>query len=285
MRFFLDLEALQFTGRVISLGCVAENGKEFYSLMKPSKKGEKVTQFITDLTGITNEMLKEAPTSEEVFTEFYNWVCEQAQTEPTFFFCYGNEDNRFLQATARYINNKSLKSFIKDLSYNLGDYAKIVDGYFNIKSDVKLKRVWEYFYLQEIEQVHNALDDARMLFQIAVALEKTPASIDNIFKQEEEARIAAMKERQKVEEQSIEATIINLKGKWVATEITKGIIAELEFKDLYEAAIFFYMKLSKENQQQTQKSTIGKRIKNAILSKKPYMGYEWICEYKEKEGE
>ena len=87
MRFFIDLEALQFSGRIISLGCVADNGETFYTLMKPSKSKERVNQFITNLTGITNEMLETAPTSEDAFTDFLKLVSIQSAGFPTFFCC------------------------------------------------------------------------------------------------------------------------------------------------------------------------------------------------------
>ena len=54
MRFFVDFEATQFSNRIISIGCVAANGNTFSTLVKPGKK--KITKFITDLTGITNEI-------------------------------------------------------------------------------------------------------------------------------------------------------------------------------------------------------------------------------------
>jgi hypothetical protein len=41
MNFFIDFEATQFTQEIISIGCVAENGKSFYS--EVNCKG-KITQ-------------------------------------------------------------------------------------------------------------------------------------------------------------------------------------------------------------------------------------------------
>ena len=60
MNFYVDFEATQFSGHIIQIGCVNENGQQFQSLVKPPE-GEKITEFITNLTGITNEMLAEAP--------------------------------------------------------------------------------------------------------------------------------------------------------------------------------------------------------------------------------
>lgn len=35
MKYFVDFEATQFAGEIISIGCVREDGKTFYSLVAP----------------------------------------------------------------------------------------------------------------------------------------------------------------------------------------------------------------------------------------------------------
>ena len=69
MKFYLDFEATRFSNRIISIGCVAENGATFYTLVKPGDK-KKVDKFITELTGITNEMLATAPDSDAAYIQF-----------------------------------------------------------------------------------------------------------------------------------------------------------------------------------------------------------------------
>ena len=44
MKYFIDFEATQFSNEIISVGCVREDGKEFYSLVRPEKR--KLTKFI-----------------------------------------------------------------------------------------------------------------------------------------------------------------------------------------------------------------------------------------------
>jgi DNA polymerase III epsilon subunit-like protein len=73
MRFYIDLEATRFSNRIISIGVVAENGKSYYSLVKPAGK-VKVDKFITALTGITNEMVAAAPTADEVFNQVFDFI-------------------------------------------------------------------------------------------------------------------------------------------------------------------------------------------------------------------
>lgn len=73
MNFYLDFEATQCSERIISIGCIADNGAKFRTLVKPVKN-EKVNKFIEELTGITNEMLETAPTADEAFNAFYEFV-------------------------------------------------------------------------------------------------------------------------------------------------------------------------------------------------------------------
>ena len=60
MNFYVDFEATQFSERIISFGCVAEDGESFCSLVQPLSNW-KITSFITELTGITDDMVKDAP--------------------------------------------------------------------------------------------------------------------------------------------------------------------------------------------------------------------------------
>lgn len=68
MKYFIDFEATQFSMEIISVGCVREDGQTFYALVAP-KEG-KITPFITNLTGITAEMVKTAMTPDSVFRSF-----------------------------------------------------------------------------------------------------------------------------------------------------------------------------------------------------------------------
>ena len=79
MKYFIDFEATQFSQEIISVGCYREDGEMFYSLVAPHSQ-KKVTNFITELTGITKEMLANAPTSDEVFCKFSDWVLENDGT-------------------------------------------------------------------------------------------------------------------------------------------------------------------------------------------------------------
>ena len=88
MQYFIDFEATQFSGEIISLGCVDENGRQFYSLIKPAKPSA-VTAFIVELTGIRPEDLADAPSADTVFNRFLDWMCRDEVAQ---FFSYGDSE-------------------------------------------------------------------------------------------------------------------------------------------------------------------------------------------------
>ena len=101
MNYFIDFEATQFTGEIISIGCVDENDRQFYTLVKP-EKSEDITGFIIDLTGIGRGELKKAPTADEAFVSLFEWLDKSA---PVRFYCYGE---RFFGGRAAAFSAKAL---------------------------------------------------------------------------------------------------------------------------------------------------------------------------------
>lgn len=164
MNFYIDFEALQFSGRIISIGCIADNGQHFYTLCKPSKDGEKVNNFITELTGITNEMLEIAPSSDTAFASFYEWVEWTCGEEHPIFYCYGNSDKEFLISTSKYLRSFSNYVFVNYLAQNMIDYSNTVSRVFAcFNRGISLKKVYNLINENEEPQRHNALEDAEML--------------------------------------------------------------------------------------------------------------------------
>ena len=162
MKFFMDFEATRFSNRIISIGCVAENGSTFSTLVHPGKK--KVDKFITELTGITNEMLENAPSADQAFLDFYDFVVSNFDEEPPEYYVYGNCDSSFLHATARKMTIPKAIIFAQALAGNLIDYASTVKQFFVAKNDLALRKV--YMLVQDerdLVQKHDALEDARML--------------------------------------------------------------------------------------------------------------------------
>ena len=73
MNFYLDFEATRFSNRIISIGCSTDSGATFSTLVQPVHKA-KVDKFITELTGITNEMLAEAPSADIAFNMLADFI-------------------------------------------------------------------------------------------------------------------------------------------------------------------------------------------------------------------
>lgn len=181
MNFYIDLEATQFGKEIISFGAVAENGAEFYTLVRP-KHLNKITKFITKLTGLTPEMYSEdTPNVDIVVNQFMEW-CKEQSVEPHRFFSFGNFDKVLFSAESeRYPENKGLKKLSKKLSNLCVVSGKIL---YRSTSTPGLKTVYKDVIGEEIYQTHNALDDAKMLMEIHKHIINTP--IEELISFEEE---------------------------------------------------------------------------------------------------
>lgn len=170
MKFFLDFEAVRFSNRIISIGCVAENGATFYSLVKPGKK--KIDKFITELTGITNEMLADAPNADEAFNAFMDYLEANNDNEAPEYYCYGDSDAAFLMHTIQHMEDTRACVCAQAVAGNLIDFAATVKKFFVVKNDLALRKV--YMLIQsktELVQKHDALEDAKMLQNVVQNLE------------------------------------------------------------------------------------------------------------------
>ena len=175
MKFYLDFEATQFSERIISIGCIAANGRTFSSYVKPPK-GDNVNSFITQLTGITKEMLEYAHSADEVFMEFYDFVNKCADGDLPQFYCYGDCDSRFIERTVNKMNNFNAIMFAEYIKHNLHDYHKVVQRFFQRSSGgLSLRNVYLFCANSEEAHWHDSLEDAKMLKYIEEHLnEKIP---------------------------------------------------------------------------------------------------------------
>ena len=160
MNFYLDFEATQFGNKIISIGCTNENGAKFKTLVKPPK-GYKITEFITRLTGITNEMVEDAPSADEAFAMFYDWTSANCDGVPQYY-CYGDGDVTFLTSTVGDMSDFKSICFAMSIKAMLIDYALIVKDYL-CTQQISLKKVMALIEGHEVEQKHDALEDAEML--------------------------------------------------------------------------------------------------------------------------
>lgn len=170
MNFFIDFEASQFAEEIISIGCVCEDGDRFHTLVKPENLN-KVTPFITDLTGITKEQLAtdDVPDIESAIFNFHGWVFTKSadkEDEVPNFICYGNGDKHYLEKAIKHTKDFNTAMYLRNISSNLEDYSKTLVKLFNLDAPFKLINLYNDVKEVEKNQKHNALEDAEMLKEI-----------------------------------------------------------------------------------------------------------------------
>lgn len=257
MKYFIDFEAMQFSNEIISVGCVSENGEQFYSLVQP-KKAKKITDFITTLTGITYEELDCAPSADKVFSEFYEWV---DKTEKLEFFCYGDCDDAFINSTLKHnITDFYGQCGLSLIKSNLKDYSASIREHFGINRSIALKKVVEYYRGENIIQNHNSLEDAIYLKEVY------ENSVNEVVKECPFPEYKSENNKPKIKK-LITAERGNVKMGFVSySKAADWVIADqLSIGDLVN---------------EKTKSKICNRIKNAAEKSKQYFGYNWIVENK-----
>lgn len=163
MKYFVDFEATQFAQRIISIGCVTEDNQNFYTLVK-LEGSDNLSSFITKMTGITKQMLNETGVSiDDAFLKFYKFVETTCGDTAPEYYCYGNCDKTFLKNTIKRMKNFQAITFATALTSTLIDYSVMVQTFFGTENPFSLKKMYVFLKEEEIEQHHNALEDAEML--------------------------------------------------------------------------------------------------------------------------
>ncbi len=163
MNFYIDFEATQFTEEIISIGCVAENGNTFNCLVCPSDP-KKITRFITELTGITREMVEEYGYSPEAaFAHLYQFVKSNNGDEIPTYYCYGGSDKVFIKNTIKHMKNLNMIIFASSIQALMVDYSNTVKNYLSVNGLSLKKLVALIRHVEAVEQDHDALADALML--------------------------------------------------------------------------------------------------------------------------
>ena len=162
MNYYVDFEATQYAGEIISIGCIREDGETFYSLVAPVTS--KITPFITNLTGITKEMLDTALDPTTVFNSFYDWVWKD--NDLPVFYTWGLTDIDFIRRTFYRTDSKKARII---LGYMSGGIKDLSDKFCkSIKVDsCSLVKAYNNLFSSNYIQTHNSLDDAVMLWDVA----------------------------------------------------------------------------------------------------------------------
>ena len=165
---FLDFETSGMSpeqgDRAIEIGAVLikDGGiaDRFQSLMNP---GMRINSFIEDFTGISNEMLLEAPAAEEVMGQFFEFIADYPLVAHNAAF-----DQRFLDA--------ELGRISKERDQNFGCSLLISRRVYPDAPDHKLETLIRYKGLS-VGTFHRALADsemtARLWLQMVADLQET----------------------------------------------------------------------------------------------------------------
>lgn len=285
MNFFIDFEATQFSQRIISIGCVAENGERFSTLVKPVNK-DKVNVFITELTGITNDELLKAPTADEAFEQFYNFVEKHNGNTYPQYYCYGDSDGDFIAHTVKYMTSFKAITFALSLQKSLVNYAALLKNSLKLNNPMSLRAIYYVLVPTEQEQQHDALEDAEMLktiFEHSKELNKDKCAAAPLFPTikppKKKAPEIFVNWPNKKENMFIVDTLAN-ENNWsfYAEDVMNG---KKKYFNTVETAVLWLMKyrpagpgFSPKNPAQIKK--IQSKINKALEKNSNYCNFKWI---------
>ncbi len=290
MNFFIDFEAMRFSNRIISIGCMAENGDTFSTLVNPGAK-KKVDKFITDLTGITNEMLETAPSADDAFYLLYLFILKNSGNEQPNYYVYGNSDIDFLKATLKDMKNPTSCICAQAIAGNLIDYAAVVKKFFVAKSDLALRKVYMLIQdQQELIQRHDALEDAKMLKTV----------VSNLYdkcKPEDKETILAIpsQKRPKSENKKTPSIFQSMEGSkkwevktgadennWMLKCVDQHTNASIYFNDLDTATLWVIRYIARNVSPKNQNSIDKIKAKIIKSCKENKCSYNCFWEYSEE---
>ena len=263
MNFYLDFEATQFSARVISIGCVCDNGNEFYTLVRPPK-GDKVNDFITRLTGITKEMARNADTADVAFIALRSFIRKNSNGQKPHFFVYGSNDASFLRKTMSAMIDEEAKKFVSRLSASLVNYGPTAQRFFKV-GQIGLAKACAKFRGEDIIQRHNALEDAELLRELVYMINNYGEMLLTDF-EPTSVKIPKPPKSSKPKEKPITGKIL-MYGH-----------AESQNQKLYknfESALDIVYLKTKASMPLTNRATIKKNLTKAIRNGTPYCGWLW----------
>jgi hypothetical protein len=108
-------------------------------------------------------MLANAPSADEAFNAFYDFVKTNNDSGAPTYYCYGSSDASFIKHTVSGMSNFQAIMFASSIQALLVDYSAVVKNYLSTKGLSLKKLVALIRHVDEVEQKHDALDDAAML--------------------------------------------------------------------------------------------------------------------------
>lgn len=273
MKYYIDFEAAKYVEEIISVGVVREDGKTFYSLVNP--KDGAVTDYITKLTGLTKEKLKDAPNSEEVFEKLYDWIFNKLEDNYPDFYVWGRQDVEYIRHTFKRTNSLKARFILGYMCGSIRDFSRKICKRLKV-DDIGLAKFHSCLNNHNNLHNHNSLDDAIMLYDIALELQKgfdwTAARnflfpvMDFIEIEEEDKKIIKKKTALK----DVPQGAVYFKNSNCKKTNCSGY-----FFDKKTAIEAIYNLMVKENNRTTI-SAIEKKLTSCITHHTTYFGKEWF---------
>ena len=173
MKYYIDFEASEADRRIISVGAISEDGRKFYSLVHTD---DPITDRIYELTGISQEDVDHAPSSDQVFSDLYDW-CQLDDRLPDFI-NYGDGDLDFVYDNFKVATSFKEACMLSYLYLNMYDCSGELKDFFGVNKTISLEKLGRYFDRDMEEQDHNALNDAILLKMVLENMEKSERDPD-----------------------------------------------------------------------------------------------------------
>lgn len=257
MNFYVDFEATQPEQEIISIGVYCDNKESFYALVKP--QFSKVSKYITDMTGITNEMLADGYDFDTALNNLYIW-CSQQETNLNnwHFYSYGDGDIEFLKCSICNIVTEQPLIIASIMIATMQDFSKEVTKYF--RGTTSLIKAFNYLKSLENKQKHNALEDAKMLADIFTKIYNKPPLTANPF---------GLRNYENKTDYKFPSGCFFCKA-------TGKNAKERKFYCIQEAIEWLIStNIAKDSRDGVHRDRIATKIMKAIRKDDTYMGYKW----------
>ncbi len=259
MKYFIDFEATQYTNEIIEVGCVREDGVGFRSYVNAKRN---LTPLIKNLTGITQEIIDAAPSSDEVFRNFYQWIKNDTNIE---FYCYGTSDITFIRKNLSKTSDFEAQAALSIIAMALNNYGFEVKRHFGLIKDIGLVKVLAYYRgVESIEQTHSAFEDAKFLKEVYEHIQAEGEIEDCPFPNYQKKTVVKPIQP-KVEEPTHVPYI---------ARIHKNQVVEV-YMSMDEAVTWFINQLPVNQRDMTEPKNVAKRIRHSSSTKKDYGQWKW----------
>lgn len=161
MNCYLDFEAnsISQAQEIISIGAILDNGKKFYSLVKPHYN---LSPRIEEMTGITQEEIDLVSSIDVVIDNFFKWIDIFGIDK---FFVFGHCDKEYINASIVMTENKLTAARLRLIRDNMVDLSPLIAKKFGCQH-ISLRKAYHAVNNFKDTKYHNALEDAKMLKKI-----------------------------------------------------------------------------------------------------------------------